>query len=248
MSKWVVGRVIKLKKWTSVLFSITLHAPISPFIAGQFAKLALEINGIRVQRAYSYVNAPSSPNLEFYLVNVPQGKLSSRLATLSPGKEVMITKEASGFLVLEGVPTCESLWMLATGTAIGPFLSILQESTGVGRFKNIVLVYAARFFNDLSYLALIKKLCQNYRGKLRIQTVISREVTKNSLNGRIPTLIENGILEASLGLNIDARTSHVMLCGNPDMVRDTQKILQEKHKMRKHFKHKIGHITSENYW
>lgn len=49
------------------------QCPIDPFTAGQFAKLALEIDGERVQRAYSYVNAPDDANLEFYLVTVPEG-------------------------------------------------------------------------------------------------------------------------------------------------------------------------------
>ncbi|SUI42432.1 Ferredoxin--NADP reductase [Serratia marcescens] len=99
-----------------------VNAPIDPFTAGQFAKLALEIDGERVQRAYSYVNAPDDANLEFYLVTVPEGKLSPRLNQLRPGSDVMVTKEAAGFFVLDEVPDCDTLWMLATGTAIGPYI------------------------------------------------------------------------------------------------------------------------------
>jgi ferredoxin--NADP+ reductase len=95
MADWVNGKVTQVTQWTDGLFSITVHAPIAPFTAGQFAKLALEIDGERVQRAYSYVNAPSDPNLEFYLVTVPEGKLSPRLNQLQPGSEVMVTKEAA---------------------------------------------------------------------------------------------------------------------------------------------------------
>ncbi|SQI46663.1 Ferredoxin--NADP reductase [Serratia plymuthica] len=94
MADWVNGKVTQVEQWTDGLFSITVHAPIDTFTAGQFAKLALEVDGERVQRAYSYVNAPSDPNLEFYLVTVPEGKLSPRLNQLRPGSEVMVTKEA----------------------------------------------------------------------------------------------------------------------------------------------------------
>jgi ferredoxin/flavodoxin---NADP+ reductase len=45
-----------------------------------------------------------------------------------------------------------------------------------------------------------------------------------------------------------ADTSHVMLCGNPQMVRDTQQLLKDTREMRKHFKRKPGHMTSEHYW
>ncbi|WP_411752450.1 ferredoxin--NADP(+) reductase [Serratia sp. (in: enterobacteria)] len=248
MAEWVNGKVTGVQYWTDGLFSITVNAPIDRFTAGQFAKLSLEIDGERVQRAYSYVNAPSDPNLEFYLVTVPEGKLSPRLHQLQPGAEVLVTKEAAGFFVLEEVPDCDTLWMLATGTAIGPYLSILQEGKDLERFNNLVLVHAARFARDLSYLPLMQQLQQRFNGKLRIQTVVSREEVAGSLTGRVPALLEDGRLEAAVGLTLDAETSHVMLCGNPQMVRDTQQTLKEKHQMRKHLRRKPGHITSEHYW
>ncbi|ALX92751.1 MULTISPECIES: ferredoxin--NADP(+) reductase [Serratia] len=248
MAEWVNGKVTGVQHWTDGLFSITVNAPIDSFTAGQFAKLSLEIGGERVQRAYSYVNAPSDPNLEFYLVTVPEGKLSPSLHQLQPGAEVMVTKEAAGFFVLEEVPDCDTLWMLATGTAIGPYLSILQEGKDLDRFNNLVLVHAARFARDLSYLPLMQQLQQRFNGKLRIQTVVSREEVAGSLTGRVPALLEDGRLEAAVGLTLDAETSHVMLCGNPQMVRDTQQTLKEKYQMRKHLRRKPGHITSEHYW
>ncbi|MFC0226571.1 ferredoxin--NADP(+) reductase [Serratia aquatilis] len=248
MAEWISGKVARVQHWTDGLFSIVVNAPIDNFTAGQFAKLALEINGERIQRAYSYVNAPSNPELEFYLVTVPEGKLSPQLRELQPGSEVLVTKDAAGFFVLEEVPDCDTLWMLATGTAIGPYLSILQEGKDLERFNNLVLVHAARHARDLNYLPLMQLLQQRYGGKLRIQTVVSREEADGSLAGRIPALIEGGQLEAAVGLTIDAETSHVMLCGNPQMVRDTQHTLKEHRQMRKHLRRKPGHITSEHYW
>ncbi|KGD74481.1 ferredoxin--NADP(+) reductase [Pantoea vagans] len=248
MAEWVNGEVEEVKNWTDALFSLRVKAPIDPFIAGQFAKLALEIDGERVQRAYSYVNAPKDDLLEFYLVTVPDGKLSPHLQALQPGDQVMVTKEAAGFFVLDEVPECKTLWMLATGTAIGPYLSMLQQGEGLNRFENIVLVHAARYAADLSFLPLMQQLQQRYHGKLHIQTVVSREAIPGSLTGRVPALIENGELERATGLTLDADSSHVMLCGNPQMVRDTQQLLKETREMRKHLKRKPGHITSEHYW
>ncbi|SQI43109.1 Ferredoxin--NADP reductase [Providencia alcalifaciens] len=170
MANWVTGRVVETKYWTDTLFSLVVDAPIQPFIAGQFAKLALEVNGERVARAYSYVNAPSDNRLEFYFVIVPNGKLSPKLAELQVGDTLQITDEASGFFVLDEIPECRHLWMLSTGTAIGPFLSILQENKGLERFDKIVLLHAVRYQKDLSYLPLMQKLEQQFAGKLRIVT------------------------------------------------------------------------------
>lgn len=248
MADWVTGKVVKVEFWTDALFSLTVHAPVHPFTAGQFAKLGLEIDGERVQRAYSYVNAPGNPDLEFYLVTVPEGKLSPHLAALTPGDEVLIVSEAAGFFVLEEVPDCDTLWMLATGTAIGPYLSILQEGKDLDRFNNLVLVHAVRYAADLSYLPLMLELQKRYEGKLRIQTVVSRETVPGSLTGRVPALIENGALEEAVGLPMNTETSHVMLCGNPQMVRDTQQLLKETRQMAKHLRRRPGHITAEHYW
>lgn len=248
MAVWVNARVSKVIDWTDSLFSLIVNAPIDPFTAGQYAKLSLEIDGEHVVRAYSFVNAPSNENLEFYLVTVPEGKLSPRLHALKPGDEVMITQDAQGFFVIDEIPECKNLWMLATGTAIGPYLSILEEGKGLERFENIVLLHAARYAQDLSYLPQMQELQQRYNGQLQIQTVVSREESPGSLTGRVPALIESGQLEAATGLTIDAETCHVMLCGNPQMVRDTQLVLKETRGMRKHLKRKPGHMTSEHYW
>lgn len=248
MANWVTGKVVKVQNWTDALFSLTVHAPVDPFTAGQFAKLGLDVDSERVQRAYSYVNAPSNPDLEFYLVTVPEGKLSPRLAALKPGDEVQVVSEAAGFFVLEEVPDCDTLWMLATGTAIGPYLSILEEGKDLDRFNNLVLVHAARYAADLSYLPQMLALEQRYAGKLRIQSVVSRETVPGMLTGRIPFLIETGALEEAVGLPMSAESSHVMLCGNPQMVRDTQQLLKETRQMSKHLRRRPGHMTAEHYW
>lgn len=87
MADWVSGKVTKVEYWTDALFSLYVRAPVHPFTAGQFTKLGLEIDGERVQRAYSYVNAPQSrPRVLFG--HRPEGKLSPRLAALKPGDEV----------------------------------------------------------------------------------------------------------------------------------------------------------------
>lgn len=248
MAEWVTGTVTHVECWTDRLFSLKLEADIAPFTAGQFAKLGLDIQGERVQRAYSYVNAPDDRQLEFYVVTVPEGKLSPHLQQLQPGSEVMVTKTATGFFVLDEIPPCNTLWMLATGTAIGPYLSILQQEQGLERFSHLVLIHAARFAADLSYLPQMQHLQQRYGDKLRIQTIVSREQAAGSLTGRVPALLESGELEAAVGLTIHAENSHLMLCGNPQMVRDTQQVLSQHYGLRKHLRRKPGHMTSEQYW
>lgn len=248
MADWISGKVTRVQHWTDALFSLTVQADIIPFTAGQFTKLGLDIGGEHVQRAYSYVNAPGNTELEFYLVNVPGGKLSPRLHAMQPGDAIFVVRDAAGFFVLEEVPNCQTLWMLATGTAVGPYLSILQEGKDLARFDNIVLVHAARYARDLSYLPLMLELQARYAGKLRIHTVASREAAPGSLHGRIPALIASGELESAAGLTMSSENSHIMLCGNPQMVRDTTQLLKDSRNMTKHLRRRPGHITAEHYW
>ncbi|WP_295164030.1 ferredoxin--NADP(+) reductase [uncultured Buchnera sp.] len=257
MNPWINANVLKVHKWTKNLFSLILNASISPFQAGQFTKLALNeentsfqnnIKQKKIQRAYSFVNPPSSKNLEIYIVRILNGKLSNLLYNLKSGDNLFIKKNSFGFFTLDEIPTCKTLWMFATGTAIGPYCSILQEGKNINRFKNIVLIHAVRYKNELTYLPLMNKLYKNYNGKLKIETIVSREKTNDSLNGRIPFLLKNHILEKKIGLKINCNDSHVMLCGNPSMVKDTYLFLKEDRFMQKHLRRKQGHITMENYW
>ncbi|MXP51454.1 ferredoxin--NADP(+) reductase [Pantoea sp. SoEX] len=248
MSDWIDARVHEVKNWTDTLFSLRIKAPICPFIAGQFTKIALELEGKRIQRAYSYVNAPNDEILEFYLTTVADGKLSPYLHILKPGQNLLITKNACGSFILSSIPKCKNLWMLSTGTAIGPYLSILQYGKNLDRFEKIVLVHAVRYATDLSFSSLIKTLQNKYIGKLYFQTIISREKLPGSLYGRIPDLIINGKLEETVKLKINSDGGHVMLCGNPGMVHETQQLLKNSRGMKINLKNNPGHITSENYW
>ncbi|WP_395479851.1 ferredoxin--NADP(+) reductase [Candidatus Curculioniphilus buchneri] len=248
MVEWVTGNVVQIKYWTDRLFSLVIHAPINTFSAGQFAKLKLDINNKNIQRAYSYVNAPYNENLEFYIISVLEGKLSPRLHALKPGNSLMITKDSSGSFILKAIPSCKELWMLATGTALGPYLSILDQRDDLDRFERIILVHATRFVQDLNYLTKMLELQRSYNGKLRIQTIVSREQAPGSITGRIPDLITNGALEKAVDTKLDARSSHVMLCGNPKMIHDVQQLLNINYDMHKNFKHRPGHVTSEHYW
>lgn len=248
MESWIKGKVIKNYKWTDYLFSLVVHAPIKPFIAGQFTRLALDVEGIRVQRAYSYVNSPKNKFQEFYCVLVPFGKLTPHLQNLNFDDSIYVSENAKGSFILENVPSCKILWMFSTGTAIGPFLSILQFGKDLSKFKKIILVHAVRYCKDLNYFSLMKVLQKKYNKKLDILIITSREHHFDSLTGRIPNLIKNGVLEKKLGKIIDPSTSHVMLCGNPGMIKETQDVLTERGMYKHSFHNRDGHITCERYW
>lgn len=241
MSNWLEGRVIENRHWTDTAFSLRVEAPRLAFQAGQFVRIAVDE---QVARPFSFVNPPQDPVLEFYGIVVPEGPLSPRLAQLRAGERLLVASNPAGFLVLSEVPDAETLWLVSTGTGIAPFLSILRTGTPWQRFRNVVLVHAVRHANELVYQDLIRKISKEQG--LRTVTFVSREPAAGSLAGRIPAAMRDGRLEEAAGVALDGN-SHVMLCGNPDMLKDAQAALVERG-LRKHRRRSPGHITVESFW
>jgi ferredoxin--NADP+ reductase len=239
--KWLTGTVMENRHWTENLFSLRVQGAQLSFEAGQFVRIALDIDGERVARAFSFVNPPQDPVLEFYGVIVPQGPLSPRLARLDAGDRLHVAANPAGFLKLSEVPDAETLWLIATGTGLAPFLSILRTRAPWRRFRNVVLVHAVRHANELTYQDLIRQT------RVRYVTFVSRESAPGSLAGRIPAAITDGRLEQAAGRKLAADASHVMLCGNPQMLKDTSAALAARG-MRKHRRRVAGHITVESFW
>jgi ferredoxin/flavodoxin---NADP+ reductase len=244
--KWVPGKVVEKKMWTDQLYSLRVDAELEPFRAGQFGRLALEIDGQTVARSYSFVNAPHERPYEFYSIIVPEGPLSPRLQALSPGDPVFLAPKGAGFLTLADVPPGDDLWLLSTGTALGPFLSILKTDDAWQRFKKIVLVHAVRQAKELSYRDTIDAF-KVHGGQFCYVPFVSREDTDFAIKGRVPGAIENGALEARAGAAITAEKSQVMICGNPDMVHDTRAILEARG-LKLNKRKEPGQISVENYW
>ena len=247
MAKWIEGRVHALHAWTDELYSLQVEAELPAFTAGQFTRLGLEIDGEIVGRPYSFVNGPHNPLHEFYFILVPGGPLTQRLIRLTPGDSVFVAPRAAGFFVLDEIPEAANLWMLSTGTAIGPFLSILSTEAPWQRFSRIVLVHAVRSVDELTYPDTIHALLEQHPDQLSFIPFVSREQTDFALPGRVPGAIEDGALEARAGLALDVADSQVMICGNPEMVSDTQAVLKARG-MQKNRRREPGQITTEQYW
>lgn len=246
MATWLHGEVVENHAWNNELFSLRVRTEPFEFTAGQFVRLGLEHDGRRLQRAYSLVNAPHAELLDFLVNRVHDGEFSPRLHALQPGSVIQVSQPASGFFTLAEVPEGDSLWLMATGTGIGPYFSMLETPEPWQRFARINLVYAVRYEADLAYLPLIQSFQQKYPQQFRFQPIVSREQSEGALQGRIPALIAEGQLQRALDCPLDA-SAQVMLCGNPEMIRDARSLLAEMG-LPKNLRRKPGNVTVEHYW
>ena len=244
MADWLTGKVVEKKRWNDRLFSLYIQCDFNNFESGQFVRVALDIDGERVARPYSLVNKPGDEYLEIYFNIVEQGPLTPGLAKLECGDEIFVTDRANGFLTVSEVPQCRHLWMLATGTGIGPFLSILKSPDVWQRFEKIVLAYSVRDLTELAYRQQISEIEDQYQ-QFCFVPFITREKVEGAMNLRITDSLSDDSLEQRTGVVID-EDSHIMMCGNSVMIGDVTEAL-EKRGLRKHRRREPGHITTEKY-
>jgi ferredoxin--NADP+ reductase len=198
-------------------------------------------------RPYSFVNPPQRGPHEFYFIVVPEGPLSPRLAALQAGDSLWLGPRANGFFTVGEVPAAEALWCVSTGTGIGPFLSMLRTDEPWEKFDRVVLVHGVRYARELTYQDAIGEIRDARRGAFTYVAMVTREAHAAAMPGRITAAIADGRLEARASLALTAENAHVMLCGNPEMIEDAQKVLAQRG-MRRHRRREPGHITLETYW
>lgn len=251
IEKFSLEKVLSVHRWTNTLFSFTMTRPAHfKFTAGQFARIGLKVGDELVVRAYSVVSSPFDETLEFFSIVVPEGKFTSNLQHLKVGDELYLEKIPYGYLTLARyqLPLPQDLWLLGTGTGLAPFLSMLQDFETWNKYKHINLVYSVRTQDELAYVDRIQEIAESfgegYTG-FKFIPIITRD-PKAVLHHRLPILIENGELERAAGLQLNPETSHVMLCGNPEMVEDTKEALKARGLTMN--RRGEGNIAVENYW
>jgi ferredoxin/flavodoxin---NADP+ reductase len=252
--KFTVERITEVRPWTPSLFSFktTRHRGFR-FVPGQFARLGVRTgDGKIVWRAYSIASAPYDEHLEFYSIVVPGGAFTSRLSRLRVDDEILVEKMNYGFLTTDRFEAGRDLWMLATGTGLAPFISILYDFSTWEQYDNLILVHGVRRRDELAYQDTIRsfeghELFAEAGAKLRYVQAVTREEVAGALNARITTLIENGELERVAGVALDQERSRIMICGNPEMVEDTRKLLLARGFSLSR-RGQPGHLALENLW
>lgn len=267
--------VLSKTTWTPNLFSFTVSRPDSfKFTAGQFVRLGVNSSQLKyykqrdksfdeasdaatdedIFRAYSIVSSPFDEVLEFFSIVIPDGAFTSQLQHLQVGDELLLNTMPFGFLTLARYqkPLPTDLWLLATGTGLAPFLSMLQDLKTWEDYEHIVLAYSARSLEELAYIEKIQSLEEDFGSlvespaKLTFIPIVTREPVEGALTERLPKLLLDGTLQERAGIALDVDSTHAMLCGNPDMVEDTKEALKTLGLVMN--RRGEGNIAVENYW
>jgi ferredoxin--NADP+ reductase len=235
MSATGLQRVLHVHHWNESLFSFrTTRDPGLRFRNGHFVMLGLPVEGKPLLRAYSVASANHAEHLEFLSIKVPDGPLTSRLQHLKPGDEVIVGKKPVGSLVLDDLRPGRRLFLLATGTGLAPFMSIIQDPETYERFETVVLAHGVRQVSELAYAGFIRDELPRHEWlgdmvleQLRYYPTVTREPAE--FRGRLTDAIATGKLCLDLGIEpLDPAQDRAMVCGNPAMLRDVCQLLDER--------------------
>jgi len=229
---FISERVLDVRHWTDAYFSFTVTRDDGfRFDNGQFVMIGLMVNGKPLMRAYSIASANWEEHLEFFSIKVQDGPLTSRLQHIQPGDEVMLSRKPTGTLLISDVHPGRNLYLLATGTGLAPFLSIIKDPETYERYERVILMHGVRNAEDLAYRDYLERemprhefLGELIRQKFRYYPAVSREPFQH--HGRITTLFDNGQCQSDLGIEaLDPKHDRAMICGSPQMLADFRKIL-----------------------
>lgn len=234
-------QVTSVRRWSERTFTFTTTRPDGfEFENGEFVTLGLRPEGKLIARAYSIVSTNRDDHLEFLSIHVPDGPLTSRLAHIGEGDSVWVNTKSTGSLTLGHVQPGRNLYLLATGTGLAPFMSLVRAGEVYETFERVVLVHTVRKTQGLAYR---DELEASSGGKLLYVPTVTREPFDTPERGA--DLFRSGELFSRLGLPAaDPEQDRVMLCGNPNMNREMSDHLNERGWTMTNYKG-VGNFTVE---
>lgn len=161
------------------------------------------------QRSYSLVSTPAQQHLALCVGQVPNGRISPWLATLSPGSPLTITGP-HGYFTFQ--PSSRRAIFVAAGTGIAPFASMIRSGT-----ENVILLQGAPDIRHAFYAEKLAPGVRFYRACLSRET--PAEAPFPTFTGRVTDYRDRQLPE-------DAYDFY--LCGQAKMVRDAVRIIDRR--------------------
>lgn len=131
---------------STIRFAVTPDHPDQlDFLPGQYVNVS--VPGTDQTRSYSFSSAPGAPDVSFVVRNVPGGLMSTWLSGQARAGQAISFSGPYGSFYLR--PVQRPVLMLAGGTGIAPFLSMLDVLAAKGFPQPVRLVYAVTNDHDL---------------------------------------------------------------------------------------------------
>jgi ferredoxin--NADP+ reductase len=186
---------------------------------------------------------------EFYVTLITSGQLTPRLFALPYGGRLFLGPRPSGMFTLDRVAPGKAVLLIATGTGLAPYMSMLRTLLVNDARRPFIILHGARYSWDLGYRGELESLA-----RLRSNLVYIPAITRPDEDphfrgniGRVQVLLEKGVVETLAGVPLDPERLDVFLCGNPDMIRVVKDMLLARG-FRPDQGKAAGTIHVEEYW
>jgi len=213
----ITEKVTWVHHWSDRTFSFrTTRSQSFKFYAGEFAMAGLMVDGRRLVRAYSVASPPWAEYLEFLSIKMPDGALTSKLQHIQIDDEIVLMEKTTGTLRNDLLKKGGDLWMLATGTGLAPFISLIRDIETLESWGKIHLVHSVRDKSDLAYYDELMSAFRETEPDLAemIESVLEyTPIVTGQGDKRITTQLQDG------DLAINAVHDKVMICGNIEFTR-----------------------------
>ena len=192
--------VVEVEHYTDKLFRIRTERPRSyRFTAGEFVMIALEDTP---NRAYSLTSGPYDDYLEFYSIKVQDGPLTSKLQHVKVGDTIKVGEKPTGTLILANLTLGGHLLMMASGTGIAPFISLLREPETYDLFENITVTWTTRLHAE-------QDCYRDFLNEMPIEYISTVTQEPAELQGRIQKFMADGTLSID-----NPAEQRIMICGS----------------------------------
>ena len=234
------------------------------FEAGQFVGLGLPPGSPRseeatkehappkpdrlIKRAYSIASSSTDQVVEFYVTLVHSGQLTPRLWELKIGDKIWMGKKAVGMFTLDQIEPDTNVIMIATGTGIAPYMSMLRTNALHRKGKIFVMQGASNSW-DLGYSSELKLLASMFPGFDYHPTITEPDKEPSGWDGDtrfVQDIWVAGLAEKTWGFKPTPENTHIFLCGNPRMVDGMKEVLAIEG-FTEHSRRVFGQIHAEEF-
>ena len=204
-----------------------------------------------IKRPYSISSSSKEKEyLELYITLIRSGLLTPRIFALKPGDRLFLSGKCKGLFTFSQVPAEAHLVMIATGTGIAPYMSMLRSEFKERPDRHFALLHGARHSWDLGYRAELSTLAYYFDNFTYIPTVSRPQEEKEGWTankGYVQDMWRAGVVAEKWGFAPTPENTHVFLCGAPAMLQEMSGILIEEG-FKEHKKKEPGQIHLEKFW
>lgn len=220
----ITEKVTEVKHWSNKTFTFkTTRKPGMRFKNGEFVMMGLKHEGKNIIRAYSVASANHEEFLEWLSIKVEDGELTSKLQNLKVGDEVIMNDKATGTLVIDYLLPGRNLYLVATGTGLAPFLSIINDPETYENFDKVILTHTVQQPDELVYREQLEFFNTEKefftQGKFQYFNTLTKAEWPRQ--GRITKWLKEGTLWPALGTETyDSKVDRMMICGSMGLNED----------------------------